>query len=63
MKSGFCFCSRFIHLTFTCIFVPYIVLEKFLLALFLPPHKDLEKPDGLAFLDAEIPPPLGGSTV
>lgn len=28
------------------------------LCLFLPPHLDLGKPDGLAFLDAEIPPAL-----
>lgn len=53
------FYSGFIHLTSVYIFISYIVLENISLGL-LPstPDRDLEKPDGLAFLDAEMPPAL-----
>ncbi|VCX37672.1 unnamed protein product, partial [Gulo gulo] len=53
------FCSRFIHLTSVYIFIPYIVLENISLGLFpSTPDRDLEKPGGLAFLVAEMPPAL-----
>lgn len=66
MKSGFCFVPGLFTLLLPVFLLHTLSWRTFLLALFLPPHKDLEKPDELAFLDAEIRPPrprLGESTM
>jgi len=55
MTRSFCFVLGLFTLLLPVFLFHTLSWRTFLLALFLP-HKDLEKPDELAFLDAEIAP-------